>query len=143
MKYFFFSILIFGSGFLAFSWAFSMGLDSHYDVEKGSLFWHFIMDESIKKIPIISATNIPVYHHIGGDAPGIAAGYELMYSSSERIKKLENSIASYLKEKEFETRKVVDGNDILIEGLHKEKEVDVTLSYENDSTISVKVIVLM
>ncbi|MEM8898330.1 MAG: hypothetical protein AAGC85_09500 [Bacteroidota bacterium] len=103
------------------------------------------MDESIKEFPIVSATNTPFYHHIGGDSPGISAGYELMYSSSERLKKLEDSIDSYLKEKEFdlEGRKVKDGNDILIKRLHKEKEVDVTLSYENDSTISVKVIVLM
>ncbi|MEM6765149.1 MAG: hypothetical protein AAF655_09490 [Bacteroidota bacterium] len=87
-----------------------MGLDSHFNVEKGGLFWHFTTDESIKEFPIISATDMPVYHHIGGVAPGISAGYELMYSSSERLGNISNSIASYLNEKDFdlEGRNVIE-----------------------------------
>ncbi len=86
-------------------------MESHHNINKGSLLWFITMDNSvINDFPIIENMNTPKYNWIGSDAPSINGGWELEYNSLANIELLESKILNYLEHKKFKLKKTKEPN---------------------------------
>ena len=100
-------ILLFPLGFIYFIYLFSIAVENHYDVQKGTFLWYVTMDNrTITQFPIIEPSGKVTFNKIGGDGPSIATGWEIEYLSSNDIESLEAEIIPYLKKEGYDVEKV-------------------------------------
>ena len=92
---------------LWFIYLFSISFEDHCNVRKGTLLWYATMNnKTITKFPVIKLDGKVTYNSIGGDSPSIAAGWEIIYTSSEDIEKITEEILEYLKNRGFAIHEV-------------------------------------
>jgi len=62
-------------------------MNDHYDIKKGSFYWHILLSDEIKEFPIINAIDQPKYDHLSGDGNWLDA-YDLEYKSKSSLNEL-------------------------------------------------------
>lgn len=93
--------------FFVSTFFFGLGLDNHYDVQRGTWLWYAVMGNStIDNFPQVEPLDRVKFHHIGGDGPNIGVGWEVEYSTKLEISVLLPIIEDYLKEEGFIIRPV-------------------------------------
>lgn len=118
------SILLFPIlGLLYLSYLFSIALENHYDVQRGSFLWYATMDnQTITEFPIIkSIDGYTTYNSIGGDSPNIGTGWEIAYTSKEEREILTAKILQYLNEEGYQLKEVNE-TQFYWKGKHKKSD---------------------
>ena len=92
---------------LYLSYLFSLAIDDHYNVKRGTFLWLVTMDNrTITSFPTIAVQGEVSYNSIGGDAPSISTGWEIEYASEASKSALTQEILVYLEQRGFELEEV-------------------------------------
>ena len=125
-------ILFFPLLFFYFSYLFSLALDNHYDVKKGTFLWYATMDNNtITDFPLIKPKSRVIYNSIGGDGPNIGTGWGIEYVSEEENQMLVKKIIDYLKSEGYEIKEVTE-TQYYWPGKNKKNETNQLFSGANE-----------